>query len=105
MRTARTPKRRRVSFRLRLTGFALALIPLSMGTASLLAYHLSKKTLEKHLYNELLAIVRTAAPLVNGDLLPLIYRDQSLALAGADELHRVRQLLETLNLGITLEIH
>ncbi len=105
MRTARTPKRRRVSFRLRLTGFALALIALSMGTASLLAYHLSKKTLEKHLENELLAIVRTAAPLVDGDLLPLIYRDQSGALAGADEFEEIRKLLEKVKLGNTLESH
>jgi signal transduction histidine kinase/CheY-like chemotaxis protein len=95
--------RRRLSFRLRLTGFALILIALSMSAASLLAYHFSKKALETHLENELLAIVRTAAPLVDGDLVPLIYRRSSGALAGADEFNEIRQLLVKVKTGNHLE--
>src|SRR6185295_5341676 len=66
---------------------------LSMGAASLLTYHFSKKTLEKHLQQELLAIVNTVAPMVDGDLLPLIYRSSVGDLAGSDEFEEIRALL------------
>ena len=94
MNFERTSGRRRLSFQLRLTGFALLLITLSMGAASILAYHVSKSTLEKHLQDELLAIVKTAAPMVDGDLLPLIYEGGSGEIAGADEFEEIRSLLE-----------
>ncbi len=94
MNSERTSERRRFSFRLRLTGFALLLIAVSMGAASILAYVVSKNTLEKHLQNELLAIVKTAAPMVDGDLLPLIYESASGEMAGADEFEEIRGLLE-----------
>jgi signal transduction histidine kinase/DNA-binding response OmpR family regulator len=97
------PKRRRLSFRLRLTGFALVLIVFSMGAASVLAYHFSKKALETHLQNELMAIVRTTAPLVDGDLVPLIYRRSTGALAGADEFEEIRTLLEKVKAGNHME--
>jgi signal transduction histidine kinase/DNA-binding response OmpR family regulator len=103
MATSSRPKRRRLSFRLRLTGFALVLTALSMGAVSLLAYHFSKKALETHLENELLAIVKTAAPLVDGDLVPLIYRESSGALAGADEFEEIRQLLQKVKTGNQME--
>jgi len=90
----RTSGRRRHSFRLRLTGFAVLLIAISMGAAAILAYSVSKSTLERHLQNELLAIVKTAAPMVDGDLLPLIYQGPSGELAGADEFEEIRGLLE-----------
>jgi signal transduction histidine kinase/CheY-like chemotaxis protein len=101
--SSRPKRRRRLSFRLRLTGFALVLIALSMGAASLLAYHLSKKALETHLENELLAIVKTAAPLVDGDLVPLIYRESSGVLAGTDEFEEIRQLLQKVKTGNQME--
>ena len=99
MNFERTSGRRRLSFRLRLTGFALLLIALSMGAASILAYYGSKSTLEKHLQNELLAIVKTAAPMVDGDLLPLIYQRASGEMAGADEFEEIRGLLEKIKNG------
>ena len=74
-----------------------------MGAASLLAYHFSKKTLEAHLEHELLAIVKTAAPLIDGDLVPLIYHESSGALAGADEFEEIRQLLQKVKAGNHME--
>ncbi len=99
MNFERTSGRRRLSFRLRLTGFALLLIAFSMGAASILAYYGSKSTLEKHLQNELLAIVKTAAPIVDGDLLPLIYQRASGEMAGAEEFEEIRGLLEKIKNG------
>ena len=93
----------RISFRLRLTGFALLLIAVSMGAASILAYTVSKSTLEKHLQDELLAIVKTAAPMVDGDLLPLIYQSASGAMAGAEEFDEIRGLLEKIKSGNAME--
>ncbi len=76
-----------------------------MGAASILAYHVSKGTLERHLQNELLAIVKTAAPMVDGDLLPLIYEGPSGEMAGSDEFEEIRGLLEKVKTGNGMESH
>src|SRR3954469_12765932 len=103
--TQRTSRRLRLSFRLRLTGFAVLLIALSMGTASILAYRHSKDTLERHLQNELLAIVKTAAPMVDGDLLPLIYRLPSGEVAGMEEFEQIRTILSRVKTGNQMQSH
>ena len=43
--------------------------------------------------------MKTVAPLVDGDLLPLIYRKPAGGLAGADEFEEIRQLLEKVKDG------
>jgi signal transduction histidine kinase/CheY-like chemotaxis protein len=83
----------RINLRQRLTGFALALISLSMGTACLLDYHLSTKALERDLGRELLAIVVSIAPLIDGDLVPSIDRDYEGELIGVEEFNKIKSLL------------
>ena len=82
---------RRINLRQRLTGFAIALIALSMGTASLLDYHLSKKSLERDLGRELLAIVKSVAPLIDGDAVQRINRDSGVEMTS--DFQRLRALL------------
>lgn len=82
---------RRVGLRRRLTGFALALISFSMGTAVLLNYYLSKKSLERDLGRELLAIVNSVAPLIDGDALGRI--DHNTAGENTSEFNKIRALL------------
>ncbi len=85
---------RRISFRARLTCVCLALVGLTTVPASLVSYQLSKRSLERRLSNELLAIVNTGAPLIDGDLLPFIHQRESGALDGEAEFRAIRETLE-----------
>jgi signal transduction histidine kinase/CheY-like chemotaxis protein len=78
---------------MRITGFAIAVLAVPMVAATALTYHLSKKSLERHLGAELLGIVNSAAPAIDGDLAPLIFRNANGTLAGAEEFETIRGLL------------
>ncbi|MDX1984956.1 MAG: response regulator [Bryobacteraceae bacterium] len=94
---------RRAGFRLRITGFALLLLTVTMAVATALTYHLSKKALERHLGAELLGIVNSAAPAVDGDLIPLIFRDEDGRLSGVEEFEAIRGLLTSIRNANGLE--
>jgi signal transduction histidine kinase/DNA-binding response OmpR family regulator len=84
---------RRVNLRQRLTGLALVSISLSMGTACLLDYHLSKSVLEQQLGRELLGIVVSIAPLIDGDAVSRIDHDAEGEILGVDDFDKIRSLL------------
>jgi len=58
----------RVSFNFRLIAFAVVMMAVAVGISSWIAYRLKKQSLAESLGRELLAIVKTAAPLIDGDL-------------------------------------
>src|SRR5436305_8955488 len=60
-------KGRRVMLRQRLIGVTMLLLAVSMGTGCVLHYHLSKQSLERQLGRELLSVVVTLAPMIDGD--------------------------------------
>ncbi len=62
----------RLHFSARLVLFTAGLIALSVGFASMVVYVQSRASLEKHLAQELLAVVNSAAPLIDGDLHQII---------------------------------
>ena len=62
----------RLHFSARLVLFTAGLIALSVGFASMVVYVQSRAALEKHLAQELLAVVNSAAPLIDGDLHQII---------------------------------
>lgn len=88
------PQRRsRLSFRLRLTAFALMLVAISVLAASLEGYRRTRAQLERHLGDELLRVVLTASTSINSDLSPMIHRNPLGELEGQDEFQEIRQLL------------
>lgn len=93
MKPAGGRKRPRFDFQRRLTSFAFVLISLSMGLASVVAYQTSKRSLELHLGAELLAVVNSAAPLLDGDLVGIIFREPGGAIRGKDEFDELRKVL------------
>jgi signal transduction histidine kinase/DNA-binding response OmpR family regulator len=68
---------RRFGFFLRLTCFATLLIVLAVGVSMWIACDLKKASLERSLGNELLAIVNSVSPLIDGDLVGRIRSDRS----------------------------
>ncbi len=83
----------RVSFSHRLTIFAMSLVVVSVCIYALISYQLRKQSLEKSLGTELLAIVNSIAPLLDGDLHNLISLDAGGKVAAADEFGMFRELL------------
>ncbi len=65
-----------------------------MGLAALLTDRISRIALETRLAENLLGVVNSAAPLIDGDLLPLIYRRPDGSLAGEEEFEHIRGQLE-----------
>ncbi len=85
----------RFSFQARITVFALALVGISITVAALIDYRIACARLEQHLGQELLAIVKTLAPQLDGDLVPLIYRQPDGQIQGLEEFEQLRQVLVT----------
>ena len=88
---ARTRNR---GFAVRLVLFATALVCLAVGLSSGLAYRYSLGDLEAGLRGELLAITRSAAALLDADLVDLIYADEVGVLAFEEEFELVRSQLD-----------
>ena len=83
----------RLSFAIRLTLFAALVIVVSVGVSSWLVYRSKKASLEASLGRELLAIVNSAAPMIDGDLHQLVHRGEKGELAGQEEFELIRQQL------------
>jgi two-component system sensor histidine kinase/response regulator len=74
-------------------GFALVLTTLSMGTACLVDYHLSRKSLEQQLGKELKAIVVSVAPLIDGDAVLRIDYDFQGEITDTEDFEAIRSVL------------
>ena len=84
---------RRVSLRQRLTGFALTMMFLCMGTVCLLDYQKAKYQLEDHLGKELLGIVVSIAPLIDGDAVARIEHDAEGEILNPEDFDKLRSVL------------
>ncbi len=93
---------RRFSFRFRLTAFSVSMVGGCMLLACLLAYQLSRQSLERHLGAELLAVVNSAAPLVDGDLLSFV-QPGAPDYSHHDEFQAIRQVLLKIKTGNRLQ--
>ena len=87
----------------RLTGLAVTVIVISVGISTFIADRQARKALETHLGAQLLAIVNSVAPQIDGDLHSLIQVDGQGALAAADEFERERQVLVKVKTANRLE--
>ncbi len=83
----------RFSFYLRLLFFSIVLIVISVGLSTYFVMKQSREELEKMLANELLAIVNSAAPLIDGDLHQFVYLDEDLKMAAPEEFEIIREQL------------
>lgn len=83
----------RLSFAIRLILFASSLVAISIAVSSWMVYQSQKASLENSLGAELLAIVRSAAPLIDGDLHELVHRAEDKTIKGAEEFEALRQQL------------
>jgi len=83
----------RLHFSARLVLFTAGLIALSVGFASMVVYVQSRASLEKHLAQELLAVVNSAAPLIDGDLHQLITLDVNGELGTPEEFAEIQKQL------------
>ncbi len=83
----------RLNLAARLTLFAIAVIVISAGISSFIANRHTRAALAASLGAELLAIVNSVAPHIDGDLHSLIGVDARGALTGADEFETQRQIL------------
>lgn len=83
----------RLSFAIRLILFASSLVAISIAVSSWMVYQSQKASLENSLGAELLAIVRSAAPLIDGDLHELVHRAEDKSIKGAEEFESLRQQL------------
>src|SRR5688572_5678078 len=79
---------RRVSLRQRLTGMALAMMSLCMGTVYLLDYYQVKYLIEERFGKELLSIVVSIAPLIDGDAVSRIEQDAEGEIVGIDDFNQ-----------------
>ena len=73
--------------------FSVTLIVISAGLSSVFAYQQSKKLLEQSLGQELLAVVNSLAPLIDGDLHDLIYLNEEREIENLEEFELLRDLL------------
>ena len=84
---------RRITLRQKLTGLALAMMTLCMGTACLLDYQQAKNHLQERLGKELQSIVVSTAPLIDGDVVARIEHDAEGEVLDPDDFKQVRSLL------------
>jgi signal transduction histidine kinase/DNA-binding response OmpR family regulator len=84
---------RRITLRQRLTGLALAMMTLCMGTACVLDYQQAKNLLEERFGKELLSIVVSIAPLIDGDIVARLEHDAEGELVNPDDFDQLRALL------------
>ena len=83
----------RLHFSARLVLFTAGLIALSVGFASMVVYVQSRASLEEHLAQELLAVVNSAAPLIDGDLHQIITLGSDGKLGTPEEFAEIQKQL------------
>lgn len=84
---------KRLNFRTRLVTSALALTAISIALPALLFYRTAKNSLEEHLGHELLGVVNSTAPMIDGDVLPFIGPNTGGTIRGQEEFDEIRKLL------------
>ena len=84
---------KRIGFFIRLLGFGALLIVLSLGIAAFVAYRNKSEYIEKSMAAELLAVVNTAAPLIDGDLVNVVRSDLKGGIVNEDEFNQIRSSL------------
>ena len=84
---------KRIGFFIRLLGFGALLIVLSLGIAAFVAYRNKSEYIEKSMAAELLAVVNTAAPLIDGDLVNVVRSDVKGGIVNEDEFNQIRSSL------------
>ncbi len=101
---SKTPARRwRVPLALRLTCLSITVIVVSVGISSFIANRQARNALETHLAAQLLAVVNSVAPQIDGELHNRIALDADGELAGAEEFERQRQVLVKVKTANRLE--
>jgi len=86
----------RIGFFIRLLGFGALLIALSLGIAAVVAYRNKSDYIEKSMTAELLAIVNTAAPMIDGDLVNVVRSDLKGGIVNEEEFNEVRARLSSI---------
>jgi len=89
-----SPLPSRIPIKTRLVGLSLGIVILTIALASLSFYRQATRELEERLVRELLAIVRSTALAINGDLLALIHRAPGGGITGQEEFDEIRTILE-----------
>ena len=87
-------KSRRISFGLRLSLFGTLLITLSVALCAWFAYRFRYEELKAAVANELLAVVNSAAPGIDGDRHNDIFRDKKDQIRGLTYFTAVRAQLQ-----------
>ncbi len=86
----------RFRFNLRLTLYSILLVSISVGLCSFIIYKQTKEDLENSLRKELLAIVKSSAPFINGDLHQIIYLDENRNIPNLEEFEFIQSQLKTI---------
>ncbi|MBL9208010.1 MAG: HAMP domain-containing protein [Opitutaceae bacterium] len=94
--------RKGTSFHFRLIAFALALMGVAVGISSLIAYRLKKQSLEESLARELLAIVKSVAPLIDGDVHERVRPGESGSSSLSEDFLKLRDQLVKVKSGNAL---
>jgi signal transduction histidine kinase len=84
---------RRTSFAVRLATFSLGILLLSLGLSTAIVYQRSQAALERSIAGELLAVVNSIAPLLNGDLHQLVHSAAEGTIAVREEFEALRDVL------------
>ena len=86
---------KRIGFFIRLLCFGAILVVLSLGFAAFVAYQNKRDYIEKSLAAELLAVVNTAALLIEGDLVKLVRPDAKGGIVNEEEFNEIKAKLSS----------
>ena len=87
----------------RILALAMLFIVFSVGTSSWLIYRQIESSLEKSLGNELLSVVTSLGPLIDGDLHNVIFVDDDGVLVTEEEFELIREQLVQVKLNNELD--
>lgn len=93
----------RIGFFIRLLGFGALLIALSLGIAAFVAYRNKSEYIQKSMAAELLAIVNTTAPLIDGDLVNMVHSDSKGGIVNEKEFNEIRSRLSSIKKSNSLK--
>ena len=84
---------RRHSFAMRLIWFSTAVVTVAVLLCSTVAYHQSKRNLKNSLASELLAVVNSVSPFIDGDLHEQVFLDTNGVIQGGEAFEHIRKQL------------
>ncbi len=93
----------RIGFFIRLLGFGALLIALSLGIAAFVTYRNRSEYIEKSMAAELLAIVNTAAPMIDGDLVNVVRSDSKGGIVNEEAFNKIRSRLSSIKKSNSLK--